>query len=215
MPPIPKPEPPVVKPIPPIIVKPEPPVKPPPKKKGVIEFGNMEFPTLVDAYQTIGNVATRILDKETAEYVTSRYIYAQAFTVEDKLAVHGISLAMRKFGGDGTLYIDVVKDENGKPGFSPAFSGGRSLPVYLGDLKSRPGYYWIDFVFAKANEPPPVLNPGRYWIILRHSGEAIVNWFFIPGNAYGDSDDTRSTVKGYKWEDLLNYDFVFKVRGRV
>ena len=93
------PEPPVVKPIPPIIVKPEPPVKPPPKKKGVIEFGNMEFPTLVDAYQTIGNVATRILDKETAEYVTSRYIYAQAFTVEDKLAVHGISLAMRKFGG--------------------------------------------------------------------------------------------------------------------
>ena len=31
----------------------------------------MEFPTLVDANQTIGNVATRILDKETAEYVTS------------------------------------------------------------------------------------------------------------------------------------------------
>ena len=221
LPPIPKPEPPVVKPVPPApkpeppVTKPEPPVKPPPKKKGLVEFGNMEFPTLVDAYQTVGNVATRILDKETAEYVTSRYVYAQAFTVEDKLDVHGISLAMRKFGGDGTLYIDVVKDDNGKPGFSPAFSGGRSLPVYLTDIKSRPGYYWIDFAFARANEPSPVLNPGRYWIILRHSGEAIVNWFFIPGNAYGDGDDTRSTVKGYQWEDLLNYDFVFKVKGRV
>jgi hypothetical protein len=205
---------PPVKPLPPI-AKPEPPVKPPPKKKDIIEFGNMEFPALVDAYQVVGNRATRILDKETAEYVTSRYVYAQVFTVEDKLAVHGISLAMRKFGGDGTLYIDVVKDENGKPGFSPAFSGGRSLPVYLSDLKSRPGYYWIDFAFAKEKEPSPVLKPGRYWIILRHSGEAIVNWFFIPGNAYGDGDDTRSTVKGYQWEDLLNYDFVFKVRGRM
>ncbi|MDP2279018.1 MAG: transglutaminase-like domain-containing protein [Nitrospirota bacterium] len=210
LPPIPKPEPPVVKPVPPA-PKPEPPVKPPPKKKGVIEFGNTDFPTLVDAYQTVGNVATRILDKETAEYVTSRYIYAQAFTVTDTMTMYEVSLAMRKFGGDGTLYIDIVKDENGKPGFA----GERSLPVFLGNIKFRPGYYWIDFAFAKEKEPSPVLKPGKYWIILRHSGEAIVNWFFIPGNAYGDGDDTRSTVKGYQWEDLLNYDFVFKVRGRV
>ncbi|HBG92280.1 MAG: transglutaminase [Nitrospirae bacterium GWF2_44_13] len=205
-----KPLPPVVKPLPPI-AKPEPPVRPPPKKKGIVEFGNMEFPTLVDAYQTVGNVATRILDKETAEYVTSRYVYAQAFTVTDAMTMYDISLALRKFGGDGTLYIDVVKDENGKPGFT----GERSLPVYLGNIRFRPGYYWVNFVFAKGNEPSPVLKPGKYWIILRHSGEAIVNWFFIPGNAYGDGDDTRSTVKGYKWEDLLNYDFVFKVKGRV
>ncbi|MFA4828877.1 MAG: transglutaminase domain-containing protein, partial [Thermodesulfovibrionales bacterium] len=113
--------------------------------------------------------------------------------------------------GDGTLYIDVVKDENGKPGLS----GERSLLVSLSSIKFRPGYYWIDFAFAKEKEPSPVLTPGKYWIIMRHSGEAIVNWFYIPGNPYGDSDDTRSTLKGYKWEDLLNYDFVFKVRGRV
>ncbi len=207
---IPKPEPPVVKPVPPI-AKPEPPVKPPPKKKGVIEFGNTDFPALVDVYQVVGNEATRILDKETAEYVTSRYVYAQAFTVTDTMTMYDVSLAMRKFGGDGTLYIDVVKDENGKPGFT----GERSLPVFLGNIKLQPGYYWVNFVFAKGNEPSPVLKPGKYWIILRRSGEAIVNWFYIPGNSYGDSDDTRSTVKGYKWEDLLNYDFVFKVRGRV
>lgn len=210
LPPIPKPEPPVVKPVPPI-AKPEPPVKPPPKKKGVIEFGNIDFPALVDVYQVVGNEATRILDKETAEYVTSRYVYAQAFTVTDTMTMYDVSLAMRKFGGDGTLYIDVVKDENGKPGFA----GERSLPVFLGNIKLQPGYYWVNFVFAKGNEPSPVLKPGKYWIILRRSGEAIVNWFYIPGNSYGDSDDTRSTVKGYKWEDLLNYDFVFKVRGRV
>lgn len=210
LPPISKPEPPVVKPIPPV-PKPEPPVKPPPKKKGVIEFGNTDFPALVDVYQVVGNEATRILDKETAEYVTSRYVYAQAFTVTDTMTMYDVSLAMRKFGGDGTLYIDVVKDENGKPGFT----GERSLPVFLGNIKLQPGYYWVNFVFAKGNEPSPVLKPGKYWIILRRSGEAIVNWFYIPGNSYGDSDDTRSTVKGYKWEDLLNYDFVFKVRGRV
>lgn len=191
----------------PVIKKPEPPLK----KKGDIEFGNLNFPELVDAYDVTGNQGTRIFDKETAEYVTSRYVYAQAFTIGDSMDLRGIALAMRKFGGDGTLYVDVVKDENNKPGFS----GVRSLMVSLSSIKFRPGYYWVDFAFTKGSEPMPVLEPGKYWIILRHSGEAIVNWFFIPGNSYGDGDDTRSTVKGYKWEDLLNYDFVFKVKARI
>ena len=202
------------KPTPPIS-KPKPPAKPPAKKKGLVEFGNMEFPTLVDAYQTVGSVATRILDKETAEHVTSLYVYAQAFTVTDTMGVQGVSLAMHKFGGDGTLYIDLISDDNGKPGLPGKSFGVKSLFVSLENIRKMPGYYWVNFVFAKGNEPLPVLKPGKYWIILRHSGEAIVNWFYIPGNPYGDSDDTRSTVKGYQWEDLLNYDFVFKVRGRV
>lgn len=189
-----------------------PPLKPaPPPKKGAVEFGNTEFPTLVDVYQIIGNEATRVFDKETAEHVTSRYVYAQAFTLENAMTLEGLSLAMHKFGGDGTLFVDVVRDENGKPGLS----GERSLLVSLSSIKFRPGYYWIDFIFARGKEPSPVLKPGKYWVILRHSGEAIVNWFFIPGNPYGDSDDTRSTMKGYKWEDLLNYDFVFKIKGKV
>jgi transglutaminase-like putative cysteine protease len=209
----------VALPLPPVEEMPKPPVIPPkplveekPKPvKGIREFGNMEFPNLVDMYQVVGDQGVRILDKETAEYVTSRYVYAQAFTVENTLTLYGISLAMRKFGGDGTLYIDIVKDEDGKPGFS----GERSLPVSMSDIRFRPGYYWLDFAFAKGKEPMPVLTPGKYWIILRHSGEAIVNWFYIPGNPYGDSDDTRSTIKGYKWEDILNYDFVFKVKGML
>jgi transglutaminase-like putative cysteine protease len=179
--------------------------------RGKTEFGNTDFPALVDVYQIVGDQGIKIMDKETAEYVTSRYVYSQAFTVDCAMSLQGISLAMRKFGGDGTIYVDVVKDEEGKPGFS----GERSLPVPISDIKYRPGYYWIDFAFARGSDPLPVLSPGKYWIILRHSGEAIVNWFYIPGNPYGDSDDTRSTLKGYKWEDLLNYDFVFRVTGMI
>ncbi len=170
----------------------------------IIEFGNKEFPDIVTLYNVKKDRGQRILDKETSEYVTSRYIYAQSFTINDTMEIHGISLAMRRFGGDGTIYIDLVKDKDGRPGFE----GVRSNLVYLERLKKQPGYYWVEFTFPEV----PRLKKGRYWIILRHSGEAIMNWFYIPGNPYGDPDDTRSTVKGYKWEDILNYDFVFKVR---
>jgi hypothetical protein len=194
--------PPVEKPKLPPVEKP----KLPPGK--VIEFGNMEFPTLVDIYHVIGDKGIKILDKETAEYVTSRYIYAQAFEIDEKLNIDNISLAMRKFGGDGTVFVDLVSGENGRP----SLKGVRSVPIFLEDIKKKPGYYWVDFAFPDS----VFLEKGRYWIVLRHSGEAIMNWFYIPGNPYGDSDDTRSTLKGYKWEDIQNYDFVFKVRaGRL
>ena len=109
LPPIPKPEPPVVKPIPPIIVKPEPPVKPPPKRRVSLNSAIQTFQHLLMPIKLLEMLLQGILDKETAEYVTSRYVYAQAFTVEDAMTMHSVSLAMRKFGGDGTLYIDVVK----------------------------------------------------------------------------------------------------------
>lgn len=190
-------------------VKPYPPYEKPKLPPGkIIEFGNMEFPSLVNIYQIVGDKGVRILDKETAEYVTSSYVYAQAFEIDEKLNIDKISLAMRKFGGDGTVYVDLVSDENGRPGFE----GMRSVPLFLENIKRMPGYYWVDFTFPEK----AVLKKGRYWIVLRHSGEAIMNWFYIPGNPYGDSNDTRSTLKGYKWEDIQNYDFVFKVRaGRL
>ena len=62
-----------------IIEKPPPPPPPPPPplpKEKVFEFGNMDFPNFVELYQISGNRAMKILDKETAEYVTSKYIYA-------------------------------------------------------------------------------------------------------------------------------------------
>ena len=182
------------------------PVKP--STGGTIEFGNMEFPNLVDAYRMVGNEGRKIMDKETSEYATSRQIYAQAFTTPEIMELEKISLAMRKFGGDGTIYVDVVADDNGKPGMA----GVRSTPIFVETITRKPGYYWVDFSFPK--DSGLHLMREKYWIVLRHSGETVMNWFFTPGKPYGGSDDTRSTAKGYLWEDMLNYDFVFKVTGK-
>ncbi|MDP2689766.1 MAG: hypothetical protein Q8P48_06610 [Deltaproteobacteria bacterium] len=54
-----------------------------------------------------------------------------------------------------------------------------------------------------------------YWIILRHSRDAAVNWFYTPGNRYGGPDDSRSTAEGTLWPDIMNYDFNFRVRGAL
>ena len=186
--------------------------KPAPSKKpgaaNLVEFGNIEFPNLVDTFRITGASGTRVLDKETSEYVTSAYVYAQAMKVENDFSLDMVSLAMHKFGGDGTVFLDFVADDNGKP----SLTGLRSFPVFLDRISKKPGYYWVDFNF---NEGPrgPVVPAGKYWIVLRHSGDAILNWFYIPGKPYSGGDDTRSTAKGYRWEDILNYDFVFKVRG--
>lgn len=188
---------------------PAPPTPPPPPPGKITEFGNMEFPNLVNLYQIIGDRAEKIMDKETAEYVTSTYVYAQAFNVSRDFDLQSISLAMRKFGGDGSIYIDLVSDDNGKPNI---LSGTRSKFIPLEIIRKRPGYYWVDFTFP-TDTSFVRLKKGKYWIVLRRSGEAIMNWFYTPGKHYGGSDDTRSTSKGYRWEDILNYDFVFKVRG--
>ncbi|MEI6305568.1 MAG: cell envelope integrity protein TolA, partial [Deltaproteobacteria bacterium] len=177
----------------------------------ILQFGNTDFPTMVSSYNVQGNTGTRILDKETSEYVTSQYIYSQAFTVKDAMTLDKISLAMRKFGGDGSIYVDVVMDDHGKPGLPGKVEGIRSNFIDLEKVTRKPGYYWVDFSLpAKFN-----LKPGKYWIVFRSSGEAIMNWFYIPGKPYSEGDDTRSTAKGFQWEDILNYDFVFKVSGKA
>lgn len=173
------------------------------KEKNII-FGNINFPNLVDLYKVSDDKATRVFDKETAEYVTSKDIYAQAFSLDEPVIVKTISLALHKFGGDGAIYIDLLEDEDGKP----SLKGTRSDLIFLDKIPRKQGYYWVDFTFSGENQK---LNKGRFWIVLRKSGEAIMNWFYIPANPYGDGDDTRSTAKGWQWEDILNYDFVFKV----
>jgi transglutaminase-like putative cysteine protease len=189
-----------------------PPKKPAPSKKpdsaNLVEFGNMEFPNLVDTFRVTGASGTKVLDKETSEYVTSTHVYAQALKVESDFILDKVSLAMHKFGGDGSVFLDFVADDGGKP----SLVGQRSLPIFLDRISKKPGYYWVDFSFNSGSGGIPV-PAGKYWIVLRHSGDAILNWFYIPGKPYSGGDDTRSTAKGYKWEDILNYDFVFKVRG--
>ena len=177
-----------------------------------VEFGNMDFPSLVDIFTKVKGEEQgyKTLDKETAEYVTSEYTYAQAFAVARPLRLEEIDLAMHKFGGKaGSLWIDVVKDDKGKPGME----GIRSFPLNMDTIKYLPGYQWFPFRFTMESADLPVISPGRYWVILRRSKDAIVNWFYIPGNPYGDADDTRSTSQGIDWSNILNYDFNFKVTG--
>ncbi|UFS71710.1 hypothetical protein LPW11_05830 [Geomonas sp. RF6] len=78
-------------------------------------------------------------------------------------------------------------------------------------MNQRPDYSWIDFRWPD----PPVLAPGKHWLVLRHSGEAIVNWFLTPGKRVGSPDDTRSTAQDWQWEDVLAGEFVYRIRGMV
>ncbi len=197
------------RPAPPEEKAPPPPETPsPPVPSGPVVVGNTDFPELIDLYRVLGNRGFRVLDRETAEYVSSRYIYAQAFTVEQPMSLESVSLAMKRFGGDGTVYVDVVADDGGKPGLS----GVRSALLHADRIPRKPGYAWLDFPFP---DPPLRLERGKYWIVFRRSGEVIMNWFYTPGKPYGGPYDTRSTQKGYTWDDVLNYDFVFKVTGTV
>lgn len=221
--PQPVPEPKVVKPRPPAKTEGQqgpmpiakPPRKPagPPRLKpdldGVVVTGNMRLPATVSLYTTSGDRGEASLERETAEYVTSSGVYAQAFVLDQPLRLEKVSLAMKKFGGDGTVYLDIVADDKGKPGL---VDGVRSQPVYLENVKRLPDYRWLDFAIPSDTEP---FKAGKYWVVLRRSGEAIMNWYYTPGKPYGGSDDTRSTARGWQWEDILTYDFVFKVAGRV
>lgn len=187
-------------------------IAPPEEPHGVpVEFGNMDFPDLADLFVSIkADVGRKTFDKETAEYVTGAETFSQAFTVKRPLSVATVSLAMHKFGGRlGSLWIDIVHDSNGRPGND----GIRSMPLSLDTVAYSPGYKWFDFTFSRSEEDRPVLKPGRYWIILRRSKDAVVNWFYTPGNSYGTSDDARSTAGALDWPNVLNYDFNFKVRG--
>lgn len=172
-----------------------------------VEIGNLDFPALVEMYQVDGNVGQRSFDRETAEYATSKHLFAQAFTIDVQLELKDVSLAMRKFGGDGSVYIDVVKDKEGKP----SLDGIRSMPVSLEKITRKPGYYWVDFSLPENTK----LAPGKYWLVLRHSGEAIMNWFYTPGKRVNGPDDSRSTARGWQWEDVLAGELVYRVRGVV
>ena len=222
LPPPPKPEPLPAPPAPkPELFKPEPlpapapkplsvrpkPVPAKPKPGTALEIGNRDFPSLVETYTVDGNVGRPSFDRETAEYATSQYLYAQAFTLDSSLDIKDAALAMRKFGGDGSVYIDVVRDDAGKP----SLDGVRSMPVSLENITRKPGYYWVDFELPEKT----TLAPGKYWLVLRHSGEAIMNWFYTPGKRVGGPDDSRSTARGWQWEDVLAGEFVYRVRGVV
>ncbi|MBI3813826.1 MAG: transglutaminase domain-containing protein [Nitrospinae bacterium] len=219
------PKPPVKPEIPPPAPKPELP-QPPPEKKEYgdliklkytkpTEFGNLNFPEVIDIFAKKAEVSTATdvsmsssFVVESAEYVTDKEVFAQSFEIKTPMTIKDISLAMHKFGGThGDLWIEIMEDKNGSP-VGDKIEGDR---IPINNIRYFNGYKWIPFSLERKRI---ILSPGRYWVVLRYSGDAIFNWFYIYGNPYGIPDDTRSRMmESSGWNNILNYDFNFRVRG--
>jgi transglutaminase-like putative cysteine protease len=215
----------VVAPPPPPVPPPTPVTPPPPPPPSIrrqdltraVEFGNLEFPAslrIFGAAEAAGGavVSRRTFVVETADYATGREELAQAFGAAEPLVLARLSLALQKFGGSwGELWIELFEDRGRKPG--ARLGESRRLPV--AGLIERGGYRWVVFDFGPGDQAP-LLLPGRYWAVLRSSGDGIFNWYFSLGNAYGEPDDTRSRPRGASdWSNILNYRFNFRVTGLV
>ncbi len=202
---------------------PPPPPKPVPAEPGKAAytkpfvFGNLEFPEGVNFAFTrevaTGAGGAQELRKnflvETAEYVTRSAQYAQMFVLDQPVSVEKIALALQKFGGEGFLWVEILQDQNSKPGENIA----TSPLLAMTDLSSRPGYYWQPFDFAQKNVK---LAPGRYWIALGFSGTPVVNWFYSYGKPVGPSDGTRyKTILDEDWSNSLSFEFNYRVEGRT
>ena len=209
-----------------VVVTPPPPppppvtLPPPPIRRQdltrLVEFGNLDFPASLRIFGAAeGGSPGAVLSRrtfvvETADYATGREELAQAFSLDQPLVLSRLSLALQKFGGQtGELWLELLEDRGRKPG--PRLAESRRLQV--GALIERGGYRWVVFDFGPGDQAP-LLGPGRYWAILRFTGDGIFNWYFSLGNAYGDPDDTRSRVRGTAdWTNILNYRFNFRVTG--
>jgi hypothetical protein len=183
-------------------------------------IGNLEFPRNVDFITTRGP-AQQAADGqmemrknfmvETAEYVTTQgNQYAQTFILDKAIKVSKVGLALHKFGGDGQIWIEVLKDDGkGKP--TEVVATSDIIPV--GQLKFSPGYDWVDFDLSK---DLPSLTPGRYWIALGFTGSPIINWFFTYGKTVGPVDGTRyKTMFDETWSRSLAYEFNYRVIGMM
>jgi hypothetical protein len=179
-------------------------------------YGNLEFPEDVDfafprVTKNTGKDAfemSRNFIVETAEYVTTKATqYAQVAVLKQPVKLKTVGLALHKFGGEGWLWVDIFKDEDGKPG-APLYT---TKMINLDQISLKPGYRWADFTFEGE---PPVLMPGSYWIALGFSGTPIINWFYTYGKPVGPVYGTR--YKGVfqdDWSGALSYEFNYRLKG--
>lgn len=167
------------------------------------EFGNISLQNFIEFYKVTGNTGYKTFDRETAELMTKSKLFAQGFKIEKETKIKSISLGLRRFGGEGKVFIFLAFDNNGKPSDRAI----KSVEIDADFLSKRGGYYWVEFFFDR----DVILKPGRYWIVFGFTGDVIVNWLYTPGNPYGDEDDTLSTSLDFKWDSVHNIDFVFKV----
>lgn len=179
-------------------------------------YGNLDFPENIDfafpptpvVSRDKGNFQkTKSFFVETAEYVTTKLTqYAQVFVLKKPIQMKKVGLAVHKFGGDGQLWIDLFKDNNGKPG-EPIST---SELVSLDDLSEKPGYRWQDFEFKDTI----TLMPGSYWIGLGFTGSPVLNWFYTYGKPVGPVEGTRyKGVYEEDWSGALSFEFNYRVMG--
>ncbi|MFO7568803.1 MAG: transglutaminase-like domain-containing protein [Smithellaceae bacterium] len=204
---------------------PPPPVVVSPEEKKILrylvpfEYGNLVFPENIDfAFPRVTQAAgkdafemRRNFLVETAEYVTTNATqYAQVVEIKRPVRLDSVSLALHKFGGEGWLWVDIFKDDAGKPG-DPLWT---TRMVNLEDISGKPGYRWQTFAFA--DKERPVLMPGAYWIALGFSGTPVVNWFYTYGKPVGPVHGTRyKGVFEEDWSSALSYEFNYKIAGKT
>jgi transglutaminase-like putative cysteine protease len=181
-------------------------------------YGNLAYPEDVDfAFPRVTRSAggdafemRRNFLVETAEYVTTNLTqYAQVVVLQKPVRLETVGLALHNFGGEGSLWVDVFADRDGKPG--PPIAA--SALVNVEEISPRPGYRWVDFDFSREST---VLMPGAYWIALGFSGSPIINWFYTYGKPVGPVHGTRyKEVFQGDWSGALNYEFNYRIVGRT
>lgn len=181
-------------------------------------YGNLAYPEEVDfAFPRVTRSAggdafemRRNFLVETAEYVTTNLTqYAQVVILQKPVRLEKVGLALHNFGGEGSLWVDIFADRDGKPG--PPIAA--SALVGTEEISPRPGYRWVDFDFSRENT---VLLPGAYWIALGFSGSPIINWFYTYGKPVGPVHGTRyKEILQGDWSGALNYEFNYRIVGRT
>ena len=181
-------------------------------------FGNLEFPEGQNFLLTRGPAVAADNNEfemrknflvETAEYVTRQAQYVQVTIPPKDMKVKKVGLALQKFGGEGYLWVEILRDERNLPGERVSTSG----LVSLKEMSSKPGYYWMDFEFKEET----LLKSGeRYWLALGFSGSPIINWFYSYGKPVGPADGTRyRTILDTDWSRSLSFEFNYRVQGVV
>ncbi len=184
-----------------------------------VVFGNLEFPREIRLFEPVrkGSGGDFTLEGnylvETAEYVSGDTLYAQAFEPERPVLMKDFSLALHRFGGDqGELWVELYGDSGDGPGTLIA----KSRPVRAASVQTPPNRYdWVPFSFEGSKT---LLPAGRYWIVFRQSGDAIVNWFYLYGKVVSPEDGTRArptAATGPSWNQILNIEFNFRLRGFI
>jgi transglutaminase-like putative cysteine protease len=182
-----------------------------------VAFGNLEFPReirLFEPVKTSGKGQYSLEQNymvETAEYVTGDTLYAQAFEIDQPMLLTDLSLALHRFGGEsGELWVELYEDNDG-----PGTLVTKSRPVQSSAIRTPANRYeWVPFSFEGSRTIAQ--ENRRYWIILKFTGDPIINWFYTYGKVVSPEDGTRATLaKQVRWNQILNNEFNFRLRGLI